>query len=125
MYGGNGQTNFALPDLRGRVPAHVGGSFATQGERAGEAVHTLTIQELPTHPHFLNASSANANTPVPGNDLMAGANNAYVNPAAGSLTTLQPATVSNVGGSQPHENRQPLLTLNMIVALQGIFPSRN
>jgi microcystin-dependent protein len=125
MYGGNGQTNFALPDLRGRVPAHVGGSFSVQGERAGQAVHTLTISELPQHFHFLNASSSNANTPVPGNDLMAGANNAYVNPAAGSLTTLIPPTVSNVGGSQPHENRQPLLALNFIIALQGIFPSRN
>jgi microcystin-dependent protein len=80
---------------------------------------------MPQHNHFVNASSQNANTPVPGNDLMASANNAYVNPASGQLTTLQPATISNVGGSQPHENRQPFLTLSFCIALQGIFPSPN
>ena len=123
-YGGNGQTTFALPDLRGSIPIHTGQGH-TLGEKAGEAVHTLTQSEMPQHLHFLNASSQNANTPVPGNDLPASANNAYVNPAAGSLTTLQPATISNVGGSQPHENRQPYLTLTFCIALQGIFPSQN
>jgi len=123
-YGGNGQTTFALPDLRGSIPIHMGQGH-TLGEKAGEAVHTLIQAEMPQHLHFLNASTQNANTPVPGNDLLASANNAYVNPAAGSLTTLQPATISNIGGSQPHENRQPFLTLNFCIALQGIFPSQN
>jgi len=123
-YGGNGQTTFGLPDLRGSIPMHVGQGH-TLGEKAGEAVHTLIQSEMPQHIHFLNASSQNANTPVPGNDLPASANNAYVNPAAGSLTTLQPATISNVGGSQPHENRQPYLTLTFCIALQGVFPSQN
>jgi microcystin-dependent protein len=123
-YGGNGQTTFALPDLRGRTPIYTGNGH-TLGEVGGQASHTLTQQEMPQHAHLLNASSTNANTPVPGNDLCAGANNAYVNPASGSLTTLEPASISNVGGSQPHENRQPFLTLNFCIALQGIFPSRN
>jgi microcystin-dependent protein len=125
MYGGNGQTTFALPDFRGRVPAHVGGSLNVQGQAGGQSSHTVTQSEMPQHMHFLQASSTNANTPVPGNDLMASANNAYVNPAAGKLTTLQPASVSNVGGSQPHNNMQPYLVLNFIIALQGIFPSRD
>jgi len=123
-FGGDGRVNFGLPDLRGRIPIHVGDGH-TLGEKAGEASHTLTQQEMPQHNHFVNASSQNANTPVPGNDLMASANNAYVNPASGQLTTLQPATISNVGGSQPHENRQPFLTLSFCIALQGIFPSPN
>jgi microcystin-dependent protein len=123
-YGGNGQTTFGLPDLRGSVPVHVGQGH-TLGEKAGQAAHTLTQSEMPQHLHFLNASTQNANTPVPGNDLLASANNAYVNPAAGSLTTLQPATISNLGGSQPHENRQPFLTLTFCIALIGIFPSQN
>ena len=124
-YGGNGQTTFALPNLRGQVPLHVGGSFNVQGQAGGEESHTLIQGEMPQHIHFVNASSQNANTPIPGNDLMASANNAYVAPAAGKLTTLQPATVSNVGGSQPHENRQPYLVLLFCIALQGVFPSRN
>ena len=123
-FGGNGQTNFALPNLQGQVPIHVGQGFLL-GQKGGQASHTLNQSEMPQHNHFLNASSTNANTPVPGNDLMGAANNAYVNPASGSLTTLQPATISNVGGSQPHENRQPFLTLSFCIALQGIFPSPN
>ena len=71
-YGGNGQTTFALPDLRGSIPIHTGQGH-TLGEKAGEAVHTLTQSEMPQHLHFLNASSQNANTPVPGNDLLASA----------------------------------------------------
>jgi microcystin-dependent protein len=123
-YGGDGRVSFGLPDLRGRVPIH-GGNGHTLGETAGEASHTLVQTEMPQHGHFLNASSKNADTPIPGNHLLGSANNAYLNPASGNLTTLQPATISNVGGSQPHENRQPFLTLSFCIALQGIFPSRN
>ena len=122
MYGGNGITTFLLPDLRGRAPIHFGGSFSSQGQSGGEPVHTLLTQEMPTHMHNAQASSVNANQPVPGGVLGA-ANNLYQTNQ--SPTTLQPPTISTVGGSQPHENRMPLLVLNFIVALQGIFPSRN
>ena len=123
MYGGNGQTTFALPDLRGRVPVHVGGSFAVQGQRGGEASHTLTQNEMPQHLHMLQASTTNGDSANANNTVLAAALNLYG--AAVNLTTLSPLSVTNVGGSQPHENRQPFLVLNFIIALSGIFPSRN
>lgn len=124
MYGGNGQTTFALPDLRGRVPMHVGGGH-TQGEKAGEQAHTLSIGELPTHAHVAVASSTSGatQTPIPTSNLLSPAANLYN--AAASITTLMPATISNVGGSQAHLNTQPFLVLTFCIALQGIFPSRN
>ncbi len=122
MYGGNGQTTFALPDLRGRVPLHVGDGFI-QGQAGGQEFHTLTISELPAHNHFVNAVNGTATTEAPAGNFLA------TNPAALYLTTpnttLKPSTVTNFGGSQPHENRQPFITLNFIIALIGIFPSRN
>ena len=121
-YGGNGQTNFALPDLRARVPLHLGGGHVS-GESGGEAAHTLTTAELPAHTHTLTATSANGTTPIPTNALLAAANNLYAAP--GSLTPLQPASVTTTGGSQAHENRPPFLGLSFCIALQGIFPSRN
>lgn len=122
-FGGNGQTTFALPDLRGRTPIHTG-SGHTLGERAGAQAHTLTIAELPTHLHAVRASKANAATPVPTNNYLAAANNLYTGPA-GAKTTLLPETVTSVGGSQAHLNMQPFLTLSFCIALQGIFPSPN
>ena len=119
-YGGNGQTNFALPDMRGRVPLHRGSSF-TQGQRLGQEAHTLISSEMPAHNHIVSASSQNGNQADP--KIFAGASNAYSGPS--NLTTIAPGTVSNVGGSQPHENRQPYLVLNWCIALVGIFPSRN
>jgi microcystin-dependent protein len=122
-YGGNGQTNFALPDLRDRVPIHFGNGH-TLGERAGEAAHTLTISELPTHLHQAQAATADADAAIPSaTTMLAGFNNGYTNPA--SLVALQPSTISNVGGSQPHQNEQPYLTVNFCIALIGIFPSPN
>jgi microcystin-dependent protein len=120
-YGGNGQTTFALPDLRGRVPIHVG-SGHTLGERGGQESHTITQQELPQHNHFVKVVNTNAST-GPAGDFLAAANNAY-QPAPAN-TTLAPSTITNVGGSQPHTNQQPFLTLSFAIALQGIFPSRN
>lgn len=120
MYGGNGQTNFALPDLRGRVPMHVGGGF-NQGQRAGEEVHTLSGSELAAHNHPVNASSTAGNAADP--TMLAPFSDGYGGMT--SVTSIHPATVGNVGGSQPHENRQPYLVLNWCIALQGIFPSRN
>jgi len=121
-YGGNGQTNFALPNLRGRLPIHMGNTH-TLGEAAGSTAVTVNIQQLPTHLHTLVANDANANQPIPSGALPASANNAYTPPAA--LTTLNPTSVTSVGGGQPHNNMMPYLVLNFIIALQGIFPSQN
>ena len=123
-YGGNGTTNFALPDLRGRVPIHMGGGHVL-GERAGEQAHTLTVGELPTHTHAVNASSvATGGVATPNGNYLGGANNAY-SAANSGLNTLAPATVAPVGGSQPHLNMQPFLALDFGIALIGIFPSQN
>jgi microcystin-dependent protein len=118
MYGGNGQTTFGLPDMRGRVPIHRGRS--TQGQKVGEEFHTLNLNEMPAHPHSVFASSQNGNQAGP--KILAALSDAYT--TATNLTTIAPGTVSNTGGSQPHENRQPYLVLNWCIALQGIFPSR-
>jgi len=121
-FGGDGRVNFALPDLRGRTPLHVG-SGHTLGERGGEQAHTLSIAELPTHTHVANGTSASGSTPVPTANLLGQANNAYRSPD--NLVSLNPTTVANVGGSQAHLNMQPFLTLSFCIALQGIFPSPN
>lgn len=129
-FGGDGRVNFALPDLRGRTPIHVG-SGHTLGERGGEPAHTLSIAELPTHTHVLNASSTQANFPAPfnantstGNVLASSAPDQIYGPAA-NLVALHAGTVTNTGGSQAHLNMQPFLTLSFCIALQGIFPSPN
>ncbi len=119
-FGGDGRVNFALPDLRGRVPIHVGGGH-TLGERGGEQAHTLSIAELPEHVHVLNGSSANAATNAPTGNVLAQSNNVYHPPT--SLVALNPGSVTNTGGSQAHLNMQPFLTISFCIALQGIFPS--
>ena len=121
-FGGDGRVNFALPDLRARAPIHVGQTH-TLGERGGEQAHTLSIAELPTHTHVLQASQSNADTPIPANNLLGTSNNMYG--AASNLTALNSGTVTNTGGSQAHLNMQPFLTLTFCIALQGIFPSPN
>ena len=122
-WGGNGQTNFALPNFQDRVPIHVGNGHSL-GERAGEAAHTLSIAELPTHAHVLNVISAAANLNVPTNNYLANANNLYANTPS-NFATVNPGTVTNVGGSQPHLNMMPYQVLTFCIALQGIFPSQN
>ena len=119
-FGGDGRVNFALPDLRARVPIHVGQGF-TLGEKGGETAHTLSVAELPTHTHVANGTNANGSAAVPGGALLGAFNNAYAQPA--NLTSINPATISPVGGSQAHQNMQPYLTLSFCIALQGIFPS--
>ena len=122
MYGGNGQTTFALPNLQGRAPMHNGGGFI-QGQTGGETTHTLSLPELPAHSHAVAASSNLPDRLSPaGNYFDALGANAY---APTSNATMNPATVSVVGGSQPHENMPPYLTLSFCIALVGIFPSRN
>jgi microcystin-dependent protein len=125
-YGGDGRVNFALPNLQGRVPIHMG-SGHTLGERGGEQAHTLSIGELPTHAHVLNASSQAANAPVPfgpAGNILADTPTKIYGPAA-NLSALNSGSLANVGGSQAHLNMQPFLTLNFSIALQGIFPSPN
>ena len=141
-YGGNGVTTFALPDLRGRVPMGQGnGSGLTPrviGEFVGEEAHTLTIAETPTHTHTLQAISNptltnNVDTPGPTVVLAqtTGADkdnnpltvNIYA-PDAAPSQALASAAIGTVGG-QPHPNLMPYLAVNVCIALQGIFPSRN
>lgn len=124
-FGGDGRVNFALPDLRGRVPIHVG-SGHTLGERAGEQAHTLSIAELPTHAHVLNATTSVATTNTPTSGLMlAQSTAADLYGTATNLQAMAPSSIGNVGGSQAHLNMQPFLTLSFCIALQGIFPSPN
>jgi len=121
-YGGNGQTTFALPDLRGRAPVHFGQGIVL-GEAAGQTAHTITMSEMPAHNHIPMANTAAPNQGNPGGNYWA--------TLAGSYSTSSPDNVMNagsvtpLGGSQPHQNMQPYLVVNFIIALQGIFPSRN
>lgn len=138
MYGGDGRVTFALPNLQGRVPVGVGGgSFTVQGQSSGELSHTLNISEMPQHNHLAQAKAAPADknvggiTPAPNRSLAEGLvslPNNQTTPASifGTGTPNTPmsaAAITNAGGSQPHQNLQPFLTLNICVALQGIFPS--
>ncbi|HWS90887.1 MAG TPA: tail fiber protein [Pyrinomonadaceae bacterium] len=126
-YGGNGQTNFALPNLRGRVPIHMSASH-TLGEAAGSTSVTINIQQLPTHTHIFNATTAQAtdqtNSPAPAR-MLAQSNFSLGWVPPSQLEAFAPNAISNVGGSQPHNNMMPYLVLNFIIALQGIFPSQN
>jgi microcystin-dependent protein len=119
-FGGDGRVNFGLPDLRGRVPIHVG-SGHTLGERGGEQAHTLSIAEIPTHTHVLQGINTNAVTNAPLGNSLANTTALYHQPT--NLISLNPGSVGPVGGSQAHLNMQPFLTLSFCIALQGIFPS--
>jgi microcystin-dependent protein len=121
-FGGDGRVNFALPDLRARVPIHVGGSHVL-GERGGEQAHTLSIAELPTHTHQLTGSASDADVVLPTDNVVGRSSQVYGPPA--QLAALDPSTSGVVGGSQAHLNMQPFLTLSFCIALQGIFPSPN
>ena len=126
-YGGDGRVTFGLPNLQGRVPAHWGqGAGLPQvalGEQAGEINHTLTVNEMAAHNHILTASNQglSQNTPV-GNFLASPNTGAY---ASSANTTMISNEVGQGGGGQAHNNMQPYLVLNAIIALQGIFPPRN
>lgn len=123
QYGGNGQTNFALPNLRGRVPVQVGAGLV-QGQIFGAEAHTLSLAELPAHGHSFGALKADASQRSPTGRLPAYAAEEVYSRGGGPLP-MNPQAVSVAGGSQPHENRQPYLVLNFVIALQGIFPSRD
>jgi microcystin-dependent protein len=125
-FGGDGRVNFALPDLRGRVPIHVG-SGHTLGAKGGEQAHTLTLNELPSHTHTISGVNASADTGDPTNAFLASTGAALGTPYGGlvSAVAMAPGTLTNTGGSQAHLNMQPFLTLSFGIALQGIFPSPN
>ncbi|HEU0134386.1 MAG TPA: tail fiber protein, partial [Allosphingosinicella sp.] len=124
-YGGNGQTTFALPDLRGRLAMHEGAGH-TLGEKGGTESVTLNIQQLPQHLHFLQGANKNGDQPIPTGNLLGNVNNLYRSAApTNKLLPLLAGTVTNVGGSQAHTNMAPYLALNFCIALQGIFPSPN
>jgi len=125
-YGGDGRVTFALPDLRGRAPIDDGAGF-TLGERGGEQAHTLSVSELPAHNHAgglpANPTAATAGTGPGSNRFASGPAHPYRLPAAGSQSV--PGTTQSIGGTQAHPNMQPFLTINFVIALQGIFPSSN
>jgi len=125
IYGGDGRTSFALPDMRGRTPIHVGGGH-TQGQKSGEEAHTLSTNEMPQHTHPLRASTGGANSnQAPGNVL---AQTAATDPAYLSLSSpvnMSASAVTATGGGQAHDNSQPSIALSFCIALQGLFPSRN
>ncbi len=121
-FGGNGIQTFALPNLQGRTPVGAG-SGIIWGEIAGEESHTLLGSETPTHTHLATAiGTANGNDPA---GAFLGGNGAPVFNSLANVASMHPATIANAGGSQPHENRQPYLVMTWVIALTGIFPSRN
>ena len=123
MYGGNGQTNFALPDLRARTPIHFG-SGVQLGEKGGADAATLTEAALPAHGH-LRATSNQATTSTPVGNVLANAPRRGIGVFAEPASPVVMIGAQSVGGGQAHENRQPSLVLNFVIALIGIFPSQN
>lgn len=121
-YGGDGESTFALPDLRGRIPIHQGNGFIL-AETGGVEEVTLTVNQIPAHSHPLLASTSGGTIATPVNNLLAEsvAINPYIEDQANS--NMNAAAVSAVGGSQPHTNFQPYLCINFIISLFGIFPS--
>src|SRR3569833_1532241 len=133
-FGGNGQTNFALPDLRSRVPISMGAGY-TLGERGGSESVTINISTMAAHNHFLNGDANTGTVATPATNTVMGVGNGVANPGGNfsialySSTppnnTLWPGTIGNNGGNQPHTNQKPKHCVNMSIALQGIFPSQN
>jgi microcystin-dependent protein len=122
-FGGVGRVNFALPDLRGSTPIHVGDGF-TLGTKGGEQAHTLKIAEMPQHMHTAICNTIDANSGDATNNLFSRSTNFFYETPV-NFTTLNPLSITNTGGSQAHLNMQPFLTLSFCIALQGIFPSPN
>jgi microcystin-dependent protein len=121
-YGGDGQSTFALPDLRGRVPIHFGNSF-TLAETGGVESVTLTVSQIPAHAHPLLASTASANSTDPTGRLVAKPDKNLYRPGTPTVN-LAPQVVGSTGGSQPHNNFQPYLCVDFIISMFGIFPSQ-
>lgn len=134
MYGGNGQSTFALPNLQGNAPLQTGQgpglSDRFQGETGGQVFVTLLESEMPSHNHLLGCGTATGTSPSPSNAVWAAARlgrlgiNAYAPTPGAAPPQMSPAALAAAGGSQPHNNMPPYLTLNFCIALQGIFPPR-
>ncbi len=128
-YGGDGQSTFALPDLQGRAPVHQGtlsgGSTYTIGTKGGEESVTLTTNQIPAHTHSIAANALPGGLLSPESAFLAGGATASRYVSDPPATPMSDGTVGLAGGSQPHENRQPLLCVNFIIAFQGIFPSQS
>jgi microcystin-dependent protein len=122
MYGGDGRTTFGLPNFVARVPLHRGNGF-TQGEIGGEQAHTLTGLEEPVHTHTAQGSAVAADVSIPAGNFLGAQAGVYG--GLSNTTPLISSTITNAGGSQPHDNMQPYLVLNFCIALQGVFPTPN
>ena len=122
-YGGDGQSTFALPDLRGRLPIHQGNGFTLAETGGGEEI-TLTVQQIPAHSHNFLASTNNASVASAGGNVLAQTPSYTPYIAASPNSALSPNAINPVGGSQPHNNFQPYLCLSFIISLFGIFPSQ-
>jgi len=129
-YGGDGVTNFAVPDLRGRLPVHqgTGQSVYTLGQKGGAENVTLITSQLPAHTHSLRATST-GQVPSPANAFPAVATSTQTGiqvygPTGAAPTSLSPAIIQSSGGSQAHDNFQPYLCVNFIIALNGVYPSQ-
>jgi|SRR5438270_13217081 len=122
-YGGDGRLTFGLPDLQSRTPIHMG-SGHTLGERGGEQAHTLSIAEIPTHTHVLSGATQTGTLIIAAGNLSGASPSQMYQAPDNQLGAMNPASISNVGGSQAHLNMQPFLVLNFSIALQGIFPSQ-
>ena len=129
-YGGDGKSNFALPNVQGNAPMHPGQgpglSLHDLGETGGSETVSLLESEIPSHSHALNANATTASKSLPtGNSLAKGsAMVPYLAPAGAPLVNMADQTITPAGGDQPHNNMQPFLTLNFCIALQGVFPPR-
>jgi len=124
-FGGDGRTTFALPDLRGRLALHPDGAGDARGAHGGAETHALTVDEIPSHTHSLEASNSNAASASPTGNVLARSGQSHYRTPADGLVAMQPASVATSGSGQGHENMQPFLTVNFCIALRGVFPSRN
>ncbi len=130
IYGGDGRTTYGLPDLRDRIPIHAGTgpglSPRRLGSKGGQEKVTLTVNQLPSHRHGWKASSGAAQQVQPAAHALASGSNIYIqNPSAGSIGNMGSKSITSTGGSRSHSNFQPYLCVHFILALFGIYPSRN
>jgi microcystin-dependent protein len=122
-YGGDGQSTFALPDMRGRIPIHMGGGFIL-AETGGVEAFNLTVSQIPSHSHPFLASGDTANSPNPATNVVARSSQEKIFLNANATVAMSNQFLGSVGGSQPHTNFQPYLCVDFIISLFGIFPSQ-